>query len=201
MTTQLAGETVVIGEGRDEVCLVDAIARQLGVAGLQVLSFEGVGNLRGFLRALPAVAGFTEVRSLGILCDAEDDAAARLRSVQDGLAAAGLPVPVAPLSRTPGRPAIIVLINPHGSSTGSLDDVCAESVRTDPAMACVGEYLDCLRRAGIPTPRPGKTLVHAFIASRDRPEVSLGVALQRGYFPLEDRAFDPVRRFLTLVSQ
>lgn len=80
MTTQLAGETVVIGEGRDEVCLVDAIARQLGVAGLQVLSFEGVGNLRGFLRALPAVAGFTEVRSLGILCDAEDDAAARLRS-------------------------------------------------------------------------------------------------------------------------
>jgi hypothetical protein len=71
-----------------------------GVSARQ-LAFGGVTRLRGFLLALPSVAGFDAVRSLGIVCDAEADAQARLRRVAGSLAAAGLPVPQTPPG--PGR--------------------------------------------------------------------------------------------------
>lgn len=180
--------------------LVEAIARQLGLAGLQVLSFDGVDNLRGYLKALPSVAGFAQVGSLGIICDTEGNAHGRFQSVTNSLVAAGLPVPSAPLIQAPGPPTIVVLVNPHESPSGSLDDVCVESVRADPAMPCVDAYLECLTRVGIAGPQnQAKTRARAFIASRDRPEVSLGVALQRGYFPLAHSAFDPVRRLLSAL--
>jgi len=197
VTTRLTQTRVVIAEGRDEVHLVEAVARQLGLTNLQVLSFEGVDNLRGFLRALPSVSEFTRVRSLGIVCDAEDDARARFQSVTNSLADAGLSAPSDPLVPSPGTPRVVVLINPFGSPAGSLDDVCLETVRSEPAMSCVDAYLTCLEAAGIPlATNRAKTRAHAFIASRDRPDVSLGVALQRGYFPLTHVAFDPVRRLL-----
>jgi hypothetical protein len=198
VATRLTQARIVIVEGRDEVRLVESVARQHGRADLQVLSFDGVDNLRGYLKAIPSISGFTGVRSIGIICDAEGDAQARFQSVTDSLAAAGLPVPPQPLGEAPGPPRVVVLINPHGSSAGSLDDVCVQSVRTDRAMPCVDAYLDCLVRVGIQGPQNrAKARAHAFIASRDRPDVSLGVALERGYFPLADPAFEPVRRLLS----
>lgn len=180
---------------------MEALAKQLGLTDLQILSFDGVDNLRGYLKALPSVSGFDRVRALGILGDAEDSAQARFQSVTSSLGAAGLPVPPRPLVPAPGSPRIVVLINPDEFSAGSLDDVCVESVRADPAMPCVDAYLECLRQAGIVGPQNrAKTRAHAFIASRDRPDVSLGVALQRGYFPLAHIAFDPIRRLLSALQ-
>jgi hypothetical protein len=195
--TRLTQDRVVIAEGRDDVQLVEAVARQLGLAGLQVLAFDGVDNLRGYLKALPSVSGFAQVRSVGIVCDAEGNAQGRFQSVTDSLGAAGFPVPPDPLVPVQGPPKIVVLINPHEAPAGSLDDVCAESARDDAAMPCVDAFISCLAQAGVPAPHnQAKTRAHAFIASRDRPNVSLGIALLRGYFPLAHAAFEPVRRLL-----
>ena len=200
MATRLTEQKVVVAEGRDDVHLVQVVATHLGLVGFQILSFDGVDNLRGYLKALPSVSGFDQVRSLGIVCDAEDSADARFQSVSNGLLAAGLPAPAAPLSATEGTPRVVVLINPHGAAHGSLEDVCVASAGADPAIPCVDAYLDCLRRAEIPGPRnTAKTRAHAFIASRDRPDVSLGIALQRSYFPVAHTAFDPVRRLLSML--
>lgn len=192
---------MVVTEGRDDLALVETLVRQLGLTNLQVLSFDGVDNLHGYLKALPAVSGFERVRALGILCDAEDNAQARFQSVTSSLGTAGLPVPPGPLVPALGSPRIVVLVNPHERPAGSLDDVCVESVRADPAMPCVDAYIECLARAGITGPQNrGKTRAHAFIASRERPDVSLGVALRRGYFSLDHAVFDPVRRLLSILQ-
>lgn len=75
---------MVIAEGPDDVAVVDAVATDLGLPSVQALPFEGVSNLRGFLRALTSVSGFEGVRSLdSASCDAEESAGAGFLDVEE----------------------------------------------------------------------------------------------------------------------
>ncbi len=111
-------------------------------------------------------------------------------------------MPAANLNPAEGKPRTIILINPHGRATGSLDDVCLEAVAKDPATTCIDEYFRCLGEHGmVPGANVAKARAHAFIASRQRPDVSLGVAIKRGYFPLGHAAFDPLRQLVGFLSE
>jgi hypothetical protein len=95
---------------------------------------------------------------------------------------------------------VVFLINPHNEAAGSLDTLCLTAVAAEPAMRCVESYFACLREQGEKiAANTAKAMMRAFIASRDRPEVSLGVAAKRGYFPLHSAAFDSVRQLLTML--
>jgi hypothetical protein len=199
MGERLSRQQLVIVEGRDEVHMVEAFLQAAGRADIEVRSFDGVDNLRGYLKALTQVAGFEGLVSLGIMRDAEDDATGALASIQGALGAAELGVPGANLTPAGVGPRVVVLINPIESMTGSLEDVFLAAAAGDPALECADEYVGCLNRRGAPPVRPSKSRVHALIAAKDRPESSLGVAAKRGYFPLDHVAFDPIRRLLALL--
>lgn len=199
MGEPLSRQQLVIVEGRDEIHVVEAFLQAAGRADVEVRSFDGVDNLRGYLKALTRVAGFEGLVSLGIMRDAEDDSNAALESIQGALAAAGLSVPGASLTPAGLGPRVVVLINPNGAMAGSLEDVCLAATAGDPALACVDEYVRCLGRVGVPPVRVSKSRVHALISGKDRPESSVGVAAKRGYFPLGHVAFDPIRQLLALL--
>jgi len=158
-----------------------------------------VNSLREYLKALTRVSGFDQVVSLGIIRDAEQSREGALQSIRDSLASVGLPVPVSCLEPAEGMPRVIVLVNPHGRDTGSLDDVCLDSVGDHPAIECVERYMGCLRERELSPGNQVKARVHAFIASTQRPEVSLGVAVKRGYFPLDHGAFAAARQLLQML--
>ena len=189
---------LLIVEGKDEVNFFDAIKNHIGKTDLEIRHFGGVNNLRGYLEVLKGIEGFERVVSLGVIRDAEEDAAAAFKSVRDGLRSAGFPLPTLPLQVAVGIPQVVVLINPHGKNSGSLEDICLQAVSGSPFLNCVDLYVECLRKLGPPA-RESKTRVHAFIAGRDRPEVSLGVAAKQGYFPLNHAAFGPTRQLLTML--
>lgn len=195
----LSRQRLLIVEGRDEVQLVEALLQAGGRDDVEVRSFDGVDNLKGYLKALTQVGGFENLSSLGIMRDAEDDANRALVRIQGGLAAAGLGTPGASLTPMGARPRVVVLINPHGRESGSLEDVCLAAAENDPALGCVEEYVRCLGRVGASPVRPAKSRVHALIAAKDRPELSLGTATKRGYFPLDHAAFEPIRKLISLL--
>lgn len=201
MGEPLVSPRLLLVEGDDESHAFEAIMDAVGIIGIEIRSFGGIQNLRAYLKALRLVSGFDDLVSLGIVRDAESNANDALRSVRDSLQAAGFPVPATSLTPAEGRPRTMILINPHGRLAGSLDAVCLQAVGEDPAMTCVDEYFQCLDRQGIVLgANVSKARAHAFIASRQRPDVSLGVAVKRGYFPLGHAAFDPLRQLLGLLS-
>jgi hypothetical protein len=64
-------------------------------------------------------------------------------------------------------------------------------------MPCVDAYFDCLRSRGVSPPDDlSKARVQAFLASRPKPSVHLGIAAQKGYWPLDAGAFRDARKFL-----
>jgi hypothetical protein len=47
-----------------------------------------------------------------------------------------------------------------------------------------------------PPENPAVVRAHALLSSRYKPDLDLGIAAQRGYWPLEHEVFAPVKQFL-----
>lgn len=190
----------LIVEGNDEVRVFYALCRHLGISGLQVQQCDGYRNLRRFLRTLTAVPDFDDVESLAVVADADRNRSGREQSIQGALSDVGLPTPPAPLQFVAqGGIKVAYLVIPHDSEGTMLEDVCLSSVSADPAMKCVDEYFECLTRKGASAPSAvhlSKAKVHAFLASRDDPDLRTGEAAQRGIWRFEDDAFHPMQELL-----
>lgn len=191
---------LVAVEGDEDVSFFSAFRDYVGLKDVQVMQYGGKGNFRSWISTLTKVDGFHAVQSLGLVRDANQNASSAFQSVCDALTAAGLTAPVNPLQVAGSNPQIVVLIVPHGSSSGMLEDLCLESVTSDPAMECVDQFLSCVHtKIGSLPHNPAKAKIHAFLATRPEPDKRLGEAAKARYWPWTSQAFDSVRQFFTLL--
>jgi hypothetical protein len=189
---------LVVVEGEDEKRLFSSIISENKISNIQILPIGGKTNLPIRLKALKASPNFkAKVKVLAVTRDADGDASAAFSSICSALKSSGLPVPNKVLERKGGNPDVIVMIIPHAYKSGKLEDLCLESVSVDPAMRCVELYINCLEQKGCTLPSDiSKAKVHAFLASRGRPDLRLGEAAEAGYWPLNSDSFKNIARFL-----
>ena len=193
----------VIVEGSDEVRLLGALLRHLDIDDVQLQQLRGYDNIRRFLATFKDIENFATVRSLAVVADANGNGAGRIESIRNALARAGLPSPPAPLQKaSEGHLSVSYLVVPHERDHGMIEDVCLESVRSDPAMDCIDRYFECIEEADTPGPRSthmSKARLHAFLASRDDPSLRLGEAADQGVWEFEDESFTPLKELLTVL--
>ena len=187
-------------EGKDQLNFFEAYIRRVELQKeLQVQNFGGVNELRGFLLALVDAPGFDTVVSVGIVRDAEESATGARRSIEDSLRNAGLP--------TPGNAnggdglAVQMLILPGGEEErGMLETLLCQSVADKPVTSCIDEFFSCVDSLPeLDVPKPDKARAHAYLATMPEPQVSVGVAAQKGYWPFGHEAFAEVHDFLTAL--
>ena len=184
-------------EGNDDRNFFEALRDHLALSGMQIQTFHGVDRLRRFLLTLVDTPGFQDtVASIGIVRDAEDDAASAFQSVRSSLERAGLPAPSAPGERAGDKPPVTVLILPDGARPGMLETLLCETFQGSPLDGCIDDFFTCV--GGLPDDwEPSdKARAQAFLATKERPQVSVGVAAARGYWNLEHGALGSVRAFL-----
>ena len=194
---------LLLVEGIDEVRLFGALAKDIGVEGVQIRAYQGKNNLRRFLGVLPQVPGYSDLESIAVARDADESGDSAAQSVRDALAAANFPVPNSPLeSAVDGRIAVRYLIIPPNGESGALEDVCLASVAEDPAMACVDGYFDCIEQSALDGPRTArmsKAKVHAFLSSRENPALRLGEAAERGVWRFDAPSFGALKDILRMM--
>jgi hypothetical protein len=184
-------------EGREEELLLLALLEHLNIIEIEVNSFGGKNNFRRFLRTFVNTPGFDEVQSLGVVRDADDSPETAFQSVRDSLDSLTLPVPSEMLLPANGSPMVNVFIMPDNSNPGALEDLCLTALKEEPAMGCVSGFMECVQRSVPRAPtNVSKARMHAFLASREDPELRLGEAARRGYLPWDDAAFDQLIGFL-----
>ena len=197
-----AGESkLLLVEGRDEELVLGAFLRHLAIADVPVQVYGGKDRLRYFLEALLAEVAFDDqIQSIGIVRDADGNARSALQSVQSSLRNVGLPVPQSFRVTAEGTPRVSVFIMPDNSGEGALEDLCLAALKDAPAMPCVAEFLRCVNAAvERPPQNPAKARMHAFLASREDPELRLGEAGQRRYLPWDNPAFADLAQFLRAI--
>jgi len=194
---RLAGvtkKTLLIVEGKEDELFFSALANHLGLTRLQVLGVGGKTQLRGNLKAPPP--GFRSVTSLGIIRDANSDPQGAFKSVCDALQNAGLTAPRAVGEPAGHQPRAMVLILPDGLTPGMLEDVCLQSIRNDAVSPCINQFFECVEEKAKAPKQLSKARVHAFLSSREIPDLRLGEAAQKGYWSFDDHAFDMIKKFL-----
>ncbi len=133
----------------------DTLLAHATTSDIQIQDFGGIGDLRHFLRALTGTAAFQQntVTSLGIVRDAEDNAADAFRRVQRDLTAARLPVPSVPNQPAGKNPRVSVFILPDNKEPGMLETLCLAAVADDPVMPCIETYLKCVQQHAAAPPQ------------------------------------------------
>ncbi len=198
--TPISKSIQLLVEGKDQLNFFEAFIRRVEIENeLQVQDFGGVSELRGFLRALVDAPGFNTVVSVGIIRDAEESAAGARRSVENSLRNAGLPAPED--ANGGDGPAVQLLILPGGKEErGMLETLLCRSVADEPVNDCIDDFFGCAEAMlGVDIRRPDKARAQAYLATRPEPQVSVGVAAQKGYWPLDHGAFAEVREFLATL--
>ncbi len=140
-------------EGRDQFNFFEALVVHLQLSDVQVQNFGGVSELRPFLRLLASAPNFGSISRLGIVRDAEQNAAGAFQSVQGSLQAAGLPAPDTPGQRVDGEPAVTVLILPGDDRSGMLETLLCETFASSPESDCIEAFSSASRVH--PTPPSG----------------------------------------------
>ena len=192
---------VLVVEGRDTFPFFMACLRELSLLHtIEIRNMGGVDELDAYLDTLPNISGFDRVTSLGLIRDAETEAAElAFESVCHSLRQAGLPVPTRPMTPLVGEGRqVSVFILPDCVNSGTLETLCLQSVQADPVMTCVDDYFRCAESHGavVPTRWLSKARVRAFLASRPRPHLLVGQAAHEGYWPWDNSAFDLLKQFL-----
>ena len=200
-----AGVQILV-EGGDESYILNALIRQMAGAAsepqenVNIYDIDGKSNLREILHLLVKSEGSDQVKRIGIMLDADGSEKDTFKSVQNILEKEELPVPNAPNdpAEEDDSPAVTALILPGNGQKGELETLLCESFADKPVNECINEFFECVKRLNGAVKKEEKARVRAYIAATD-PEVATGGAAERGYWDFEHPAFEPIRRFLSLV--
>lgn len=198
--TPFEREVQLLVEGNDERNFFESLIKHLSLENMEIRNFRGKDNLRDFLMALCDDDDFAgAVQSIGIVRDADGSAESTFESIRDSLLHVGLPVPDWPQSfvRTDSGPTVGVFVMPGGGRTGMLETILRDTFANSKIDRCIDVYLDCVGALpGVDLRRPDKARVHAWLATRPDPHVSVGVAAKKGYWDMNHPALKDIREFL-----
>jgi hypothetical protein len=190
---------LLLVEGATPMHFFEAFLQHLGIASeIEIRNYGGINDLTTFLRFLTASGSFRRlVTSLGVVRDAEADAAAAFGSVTAAFAAVGLTSARMPPIRTS------VFILPDNRSPGMIETLGMEAVKAEPSLAgayaCVEEFFACLKRTLVDLPDPlplAKNHAQAYLATRKEVQLYPGLAAYKGSWPWDNPTFDPLKQFL-----
>jgi hypothetical protein len=198
---------IVACEGADDEAFLSRMLDHLSVAPYRVDRYQGKPQLPRYLRGLRDSTDFETVRAVGIIRDADNNAAGAWQSVSDLLRRLDFPRPRAASAVRTGVCAIDgiarafgVFIMPGGDATGALEDLCLRGISEGESLACVDEFLTCVTgRTGVACHEQDvpKARLNAWLASRHNPSLRIGHAVAAGVLPPDSPAFGPIKRFLT----
>jgi hypothetical protein len=220
---QVTNPVQLLVEGKDPLNFFGAFAKHLALEDIEIKSFGGVNDLGEFLQAFVRAPGFAQVRSIGIIRDAERSsdttrteaseaypqppdsrtrraAAAAFQSVCTALRNAGLPVPMSPVRKSVSVPIVSVLILPGEGNDGMLETLLCETFANTSVDRCISEFFECVGTSAEST-RYDKARAHAYLATKPEPHVSVGVAAQKGYRDFDHDAFADTSWFLMSLSE
>lgn len=183
-------DRLLIVEGKDAENFLRAMVRHCDRDNIQVLDYGGINELSRYLRTIVVSPDWSRVTTLGIIRDAETNAQSAMQSVRGAIAQVGISIDGA-------DPRISTFIFPDGQRPGMLETLLCDSFADSRINDCIDEFFACCaEHAGVSVRRMEKARAHAYLATREDPHVSVGVAAQKDYWDLDHPAFEQLRGFI-----
>lgn len=196
---EIRGEKVLAVEGLDEVNFFKALIEKLGYPEIDIFDIGGQSQFKKKLPTFVSMSGFSKVKSLGIIRDAENDKDSTFKSVQSTLRKCKLPVPNEPYVFSEGLPKIGVYIMPGTSEGRMLEDLCLMTVEDNPVMECITSYCNCVSQAIGPIKNLEKAKCQVFLAAMPEIVSSIGLAAMKDYWNFGSPCLEKLKSFLRML--
>ena len=203
---------LLLVEGKDEVSFFECWLQKLKIKGIKIIDCGGRDNFENKFKALKNSPGFTEIESLAVIQDADDDDKAAFKRVCSILKKHQLEVPDKPGKFKPGefkigslKTAVFILTDgkkSDGKKSGMLESVCLSIVKSKEIKKCINFFMDCIEGPSAkngPYKKPknkDKARLRAFLAAMEEDCPSLGVAAKKDYFDFQSDELKPLLNFL-----
>lgn len=209
---------LILGEGVDEVGFFKALVAHLALPGIIVepylytkmgrdgreVQMTGVDAASRTIKALRLRTDFDQLTRICATRDVDEGQVANImRSLGDAFKKVGLPTPAEPgaIARSESGVKVGVFLFPGQRRGGTLEDLCLDAVRDDPAWPCIESYFTCLDERGVNRSSLksmiSKAKIQAWLASRPKANLArIGIAARKSYLSWEHAAFDPIKSFL-----
>ena len=202
--TRIRSDRLLLVEGRDEVNLFDALMKHCLDAEPTVQVFDAGGKDR-FSKNLRAIQADARARpsllAIGVVRDADDDAAGAFRSVCDHIRNVGYEPPAVHGEFSDAMPSIGVFIVPDGEAPGAVETLCRRSRAGDDVSRCVDEYMRCLHEhEAMRSTNVDKTFAHAYLAAMGDPVARVGEGALQGVWDFGSPAFSKLSGFLRSLA-
>ncbi|MCD4830408.1 MAG: hypothetical protein K8R02_01210 [Anaerohalosphaeraceae bacterium] len=166
---------------------------------VQVMDFKGNDKLSSYLSNLINMDGFEEVDTIVIARDAETDAEAATRSIRHSMGQTNMPVPEKPFEYAQNskmKTAFIIFPGPE-KPKGTLEDLCLLTVKDDPLMKCVDDYLKCAKAKGEQLSHIHKNKLHCFLAGKnDYAGQPIGLAFKAKVWSPDHHVLKPFKKII-----
>jgi len=197
---EIQKDKLLLVEGNDDQNFFQKVIQEIAVDSIQIIPMGGRDNFRTpNFKSVINTPGFREVKALGIVRDADGGAGNVFTSTCAALRECELPEPTQPMEITNTSLKVGILIVPPNVEKGEIEDLCLSSLKEYSEMGCIDNYFNCLKKKLLPDKFPrdlSKARIQAFLASREESVPHLGIAAQKGYFPLNHSIFEEIKKFL-----
>ncbi|MEQ9484719.1 DUF3226 domain-containing protein [Coleofasciculus sp. F4-SAH-05] len=193
--TKITQQKLLLGEGLEEKLVFVELLKFMDINNIEVVTYNGKTNLSNYLKTLRLIPGFSDLISLGITRDADENKDAALQSIETALINNNLPIPES--GQLGEKLSSKIFILPNNNTEGMLEDLCIQSIVDDLGISCVDAYFQCIQnQTGRQPKNMAKAKVHAWLASQIEPDKRLGEAAKAGYWNWNSPAFEPLKNFI-----
>jgi len=192
---------LLLVEGGDEKNFFQAFLKHLQIFHIQIASVGGKDQFANRFPRVVKVPGFSQLESLAVIRDADQDAQAAFQSVVYFIKKYGLTAPEKAEEFIQAKPSVGIFIMPGSSEQGMLEDLCLKTVAKHPAMKCVDQFADCVRQLPAPPKVMAKARAHAFLSAMPKLIESVGRAAELSYWDFNSGELVNLRNFLMKLGE
>lgn len=188
---------LVLGEGKTEVEVLEALCDSAEIKGLTIEPYNGKDQLAKVLRDLPKRTQFVrrEIQSLLVLRDADQDPDASWHQLKDAIQTS-LHVSLDNQGVFHGKePKVAGFLVCGSSGCGELEDLCLESFEGKLQLECLDNYVACIE-SKTDWKMQGPARFRALMASMQKHELYAGKAAEKGLIDFLHPCFEQLIRLL-----
>ena len=200
MPEKIQQKKVMAVEGNDEVNFFKSLLEHTGITDVEVFEAGGKDQFKNKLPALIRRKGFSEVETLAIIRDAEENAGSAFDSIINILKKENLKPPSKVNEFSQGIPRIGIFIMPGNSDEGMLEDLCLQTVENHPVMKCVEAFIDCVKKSGNQPGNIAKAKAQAFLAAMPEIVKSVGLGARKNYWDFNSSVMADLNTFINMLE-
>jgi hypothetical protein len=200
MPLAIQKEKLLVVEGKDEVNFFSCLLKHMDVNDFEVVDVGGKDRFKVEFPALRRASGFSEIKLVAIVRDAENDAMSAFSSIRNILKKEGLRPPDNPNQFSEDIPRIGVFITPGDSNQGMIEDLCLRTVKDHPVLRCVDSFMDCISNLNIHPKNIAKSKAQVFLAAMPDIVCRVGLGAEKGYWDFNSEELITLKSFLNYLK-